>query len=114
MTATEQETRKRYRSLALDWGAARDNPRKANRIFKTHHALYKKIRDQDVGRAAIEGLLTDPEPAVRMLAATHVLPFDPVRGQQVLKELEAGVGEFSQDAKHTLIAFQAGRLDLDW
>jgi hypothetical protein len=111
---TEQDFRDRYRSLALDWAAAHDDPKKANRIFKTHHAFYKEIRNQEIGRLAIESLLDDPEPAVRVLAATHALPFSPAHGEHVLEELQRGSGVFAIDAKYTLISFRTGTLDLDW
>ena len=65
--------RAEYRSLAVEWGDARDSPEEANRVSRTHHALYKRIRDSPGGREAITGLLNDPVTAVRVLAATHSL-----------------------------------------
>jgi hypothetical protein len=75
-----------YRSLAVEWGEAWDTPENANRIFKAHHAFYKKIRGSAAGREAITGLLDDPVTAVRLLAATHSLAWEPDRSAKALPE----------------------------
>lgn len=77
--------RAEYRDLAVEWGQARDSPDQANRIFKMHHALYKRIRESAVGREAITGLLDDPVTAVRVLAATHSLAWEPSRAERALQ-----------------------------
>jgi hypothetical protein len=100
--------------MALEWAAARDDPKRANRIFKKHQAFYKEIRDLEDGKRALESLLGDPEPPVRLLAATHSLRLVPDLAQAVLAELERGAGVYAMDAKYTLINYRAGRLDLDW
>lgn len=114
MTAARAEIRDHYRGLALEWAAARSDPKKANRIFRRHHAYYKSIRDIPDGQQALLELLSDPEPSVRVLAATHALTFAPEPAGAVLSELEQGADVYAVDAKYTLINFRTGRLDLDW
>jgi hypothetical protein len=110
----EVNLRAPYRELAVDWDAARDNSKEANRIFKAHHALYKQIRDTTAGRQAITDLLDDPVTAVRLLAATHSLRWEPERAQVALQEIEREGNPYAVDAKWTLHSYRSGKLDLDW
>ena len=80
--------RAEYRALAVEWGDARDSPDQVNRIFKAHHALCKRVRESAAGREAITGLLDDPVTAVRVLAATHSLAWEPSRAGRALQEIE--------------------------
>lgn len=114
MSASEIEIADRYRELTMKWAALRDNPKKANRIFKSHHAYYKEIRDLPQGQRALRSLLTAPEVPVRLLAATHSLRFAPNEAEPVLMELERTDDVYAMDAKYTLMTFRAGRLNLDW
>lgn len=114
MSLDEAEIRDRYRTLALEWAAAKHDPRKANRLFRNHHDFYKEMRDLEVGHRVIESLLDDPEPPVRLLAATHALPFASTRAERVLNDLEHASGDYAVDAKYTLINYRSGRLNLDW
>ena len=106
--------REEYRSLAVEWSEAQGSPEQANRIFKAHHALYKRIRDSTDGREAITGLLDDPVTAVRMLAATHSLAWEPDRAAQALQEIEQESSLYAVDAKWALRSFRNGQLNLDW
>ncbi|SRR5258708_1426950 len=106
--------RAEYRSLAVEWSEAQDSPEQANRVFKAHHALCKRIRDSAVGREAITGLLDDPVTAVRMLAAMHSLAWEPDRAAQALQEIEQESSLYAVDAKWTLRSFRNGKLNLDW
>jgi hypothetical protein len=106
--------RAEYRALAVEWAAARDSPDQANRIFKAHHALYKRIRDSAAGREAITGLLDDPVTAVRVLAATHSLAWEPDQAAQALQEIEQESSPYAADAKWTLRSYRNGKLNLDW
>jgi Domain of unknown function (DUF2019) len=112
--ANEVDLRVQYRDLAVDWDAARDNPDEANRIFKAHHALYRRLRDTPAGRRAITGLLDDPVTPVRLLAATHSLQWEPDRAQLVLQEIEQEGNPYAVDAKWTLRSYHNGKLNLDW
>ena len=106
--------RAEYRALAVEWDEARDSPDRANRAFKAHHALYKRIRDSAAGRQAITGLLDDPVTAVRVLAATHSLAWDHVQAEQALQEVEQESSPYAVDAKWILRSFRNGKLNLDW
>ena len=106
--------RAEYRALAVEWGEARDTPDQANRIFKAHHAVYKRIRDSAAGREAIIELLDDPVTAVRVLAATHSLAWEPDRAARALREIEQESSPYSVDAKWTLRSYRNGKLNLDW
>jgi hypothetical protein len=114
-TGTAAALRAQYRALVIDWDAAKGTPGKANQIFSTHHALYKRLRDWPAGREAITGLLDDPVTAARLVAATHSLRWEPERAQRVLEEIEQQpAGLYAVDAKWTLRPYRAGTLNLDW
>src|SRR4051794_11539181 len=106
--------RTEYRALAKVWDAARSDPKKANTIFKKHHALYKLLRETGDGRAAIAGLLDDPVTPVRSLAATHSLAWEPDRAQRVLEQIAQEMSTYGTTAKYTLMEYREGTLDLDW
>jgi hypothetical protein len=114
MSNAEDEIRDRYRELALEWASLRDDPKKANRVFKRHHAYYKEIRGLAEGQRALRALLSDPEVPVRLLAATHSLLFAAKDAEAVLTKLQDGGGIYAMDAKYTLIGFRTGKLNLDW
>ena len=114
MTTTPREVLDPYRALALEWAALRDDPKKANRAFRKHHAYYKEIRDLPDGRRALLTLLGDAEVPVRLLAATHALPFAAADAEPILVALESSDDIYAMDAKNTLLSFREGRLSLDW
>jgi hypothetical protein len=113
MTTTD-EIRRRYRDEVLAWADAQGGPRKANKLFKKHHAYYKSIRDLAEGQQAMLSLLNDAEIAVRVMAATHLLPYAPDLAVPVLERAEREGGIMSIDAKYTLISFHNGSLNLGW
>jgi len=114
-TDTVTALRAQCRALVIDWDAAKDTPGKANEIFNTHHALYKRLHVSPAGREAITGLLDDPATAVRLAAATHSLQWAPERAQRVLEEIEQlPASLYAVDAKWILRSYHAGTLDLDW
>lgn len=106
--------RDRYRSLAIEWDEARDDPREANRIFDALHTLYKELRDTIDGREAILSLLEDPITAVRLAAATHSLGWEPAHAVRVLEEIEQESNLHAVTAKWTLRSYRSGKLDLNW
>ena len=103
-----------YLRSALEWGAAANDSRKANPLFERNHSLYKRMRETEAGRDAISRLMTDPEPAVRLLAATHSLAWRGDEAVAVLEEIERGGGLTGTTAKYTLKGYRAGSLNLDW
>jgi hypothetical protein len=104
-----------YRALAIEWDAAQGSTQQANRAFSALHICYKRLRDSPAGRQATIGLLDDPATAVRLLAATHCLAWEPARAQQVLEGIEQdpAAGLYAVDAKWTLRTYRQGKLDLD-
>lgn len=68
----------------------------------------------EVGHRVIESLLDDPEPPLRLLAATHALPLASARAAAVVSVLEHAGGDYTADAKYTLNNYRSGRLSLDW
>ncbi|HLX51222.1 MAG TPA: DUF2019 domain-containing protein [Streptosporangiaceae bacterium] len=104
----------RYRTLAVEWDEARENPDEANSIFKVHHSVYKILRDTPEGREAIISFMEDPLTPVRLLAATHSLQWQPAQAQAVLEEIMQQTNPYATDAKWTLRSYRNGKLDLDW
>jgi hypothetical protein len=115
-TADDRMTamRSQYREMAVAWDEARDDPKKANRIFDALHALYKDLRTTADGRLAIVSLLEDPVTAVRLSAATHSLGWQPAKAEQVLEEIEQEGSLHAVSAKWTLRSYRSGKLNLDW
>ena len=105
--------RDQYRALVVEWDEARDNPREANRLFDSIHALYKELRSSEDGRRAIVSLLDDPITAVRMTAASHSLAWEP-KAEQVLEDIEHEGNLHAVTAKWTLRSYRSGKLNLDW
>jgi hypothetical protein len=82
-------------------------------LFDQLYAYYRELRESGMGRSAISSLLEDPEPAVRLISATHSLPWDSERATAVLEELEQQPGLHAVSAKWTLREYRRGRLNLD-
>ena len=99
-----------YRDLALRWARAVHCFDEATRLEREHRALYRRLRTTEAGRAAISSLLDDPEPAVRVLAATHSLEWEPDRSTAVLRALAESGGRFAVDALWALRSHAAGQL----
>jgi hypothetical protein len=116
MSAAVASFRAGYRALAIEWDAAQGSTQEANRTFSALHVCYTRLRDSPSGREAITGLLDDPATAVRLLAATHCLAWEPARAQKVLEDIEQdpAAGLYAVDAKWTLRSYRQGKLDLDW
>ena len=78
--------------------------------LRDHEAV---VRESGEGREAVEALLDDPRPTVRLWAATAALSWDEPRARQVLVEIRekpTPYGLNSINAKQTLLALDAGRL----
>ena len=104
----------RYLQTALDWAAASDSARKANRVFDLNHRLSKQLRETEAGRAAIAALMHHPVAAVRLLAASDSLASYEAEAVAVLEALMREPGLLAVSAEHTLKAYREGTLDLDW
>lgn len=114
MSVSTQDIVDRYRGLALEWAALQDKPGYANRVFERHHAFYKEVRSLPEAQSALRALLDDPSPAVRMLAATHLLPIAPTEAEPVLLTLVDAGTIYGFDAKYVLLQFHEGKLNFDW
>ena len=70
----------KYEQNARDWDQAVSDVRKANALFDRTHGLYKRLRANREGRLGIAALLTDPNPGVRVMAATTAQNLRPFCG----------------------------------
>lgn len=104
-----------YQQCARDWAAVvGTDAKRANALFDRLHTLAMEIRRSADGRAGLEGLLSEEETGVRLLVATEWLAWDAPRARSVLAAIEHAGKSHSLSAKHTLPAYEAGTLDLDW
>ena len=88
--------------------------RRWNRLVDRLRDQEAVVRESAEGRAAVEALLDDPRPTVRLWAATATLSWDEPRARDVLVEIRekpTPYGLNSINAKQTLLALDAGRLD---
>ena len=113
-----------YRKTAVMWDSLhaiaemrkKGASKRANAVFRVNHSLYRRLRSSAIGRNAVEELMRDPAEGVRLLAATHVLPWNPgeaVGILQAIQESTDGRGH-AFAAAETLRVFRSGKLDLDW
>ncbi len=99
--------------LAGDQGFV-SSTRRWNRLVDRLRDQEAVVRESAEGRAAVEALLDDPRPTVRLWAATATLSWDEPRAREVLVEIReqpTPYGLNSINAKQTLLAFDAGRPD---
>jgi hypothetical protein len=89
-----------------------------NKLLARSHVLAKQLKASEEGRNALESLLDHPTPDVRASAATYTLMWNPEQAVPVLEDLVSKRGrEFGLiplEAEYTLIAFRAGKLNMDW
>lgn len=93
-----------------------DNPRRWERLVTDWSAERRTLAASAEGRAAIEGLMDDPRPAVRLWSAAAVLFWDPEAARPVLTAIRDYPLQYdlhSITAKHTLLDFDAGTLGPD-
>ncbi len=90
-----------------------DNERRWNRLVSSLGDARAELERTDDGRAAIEGLMSDPRATVRLWSAAAVLFWDEAQARPVLEEIREGPVRYdlhSITAKHTLLEYDAGRL----
>ena len=104
----------KYLETALRWDELQSDAGAANAEFTENHRLYKILRGTHGGRDGIEGLMTHPNVAVRLTAATHSLAWAPEAATSTLEAIQSGFGQRAVSAKYTLLSFRAGELNLDW
>ena len=109
----------RYERALRAW-AAGERPsselpaRRSNALVREAQRQQKRLRSSAAGRAAIELLMADPDPLVRLWAATHALQWNAVAACEALARLRDGDREGSFDARMVLERHAAGTLNLDW
>ncbi|WP_169791508.1 DUF2019 domain-containing protein [Sandaracinus amylolyticus] len=86
------------------------DPRKANRAARELTRLWKQIRRSDEQLAEFVELLGHEALSVRLWAATHLLPIDPLRAERAIEELTREPGILGFGARMTLQEWRAGRL----
>jgi hypothetical protein len=100
-------------ALAGDQGHT-SSVRRWNRLVDRQQAERQVLQASPEGRSAIAALMDDPRPTVRLWSASAALFWDEAQARSSLEELReapARYGLHSITAKHTLIEFDAGRLD---
>lgn len=80
-----------YEQIVRDWDKNANNPRKANRLFDRAHNLFKRLRDSEQGHAGIAALMNDPNPGVRVTAASHSLRWQEAEAIATLETLDNDV-----------------------
>jgi hypothetical protein len=103
-----------YERTALRWEELQAHPADANKVFDENHSIYKQLREHEEGRLCIARLMAHESPAVRLLAATHSLAWQPEPAAETLEAIEREGGLRAVTAKWTLRSYRAGKLDLDW
>ncbi|MEX2140345.1 MAG: hypothetical protein WD894_13865 [Pirellulales bacterium] len=101
-----------YRDGAAQTGTS--IPQVANAGHDRLHSCFKQLRTTEVGRAAIEKLMADENPHVRLWAAAHSLTWASDRARPVLAELAKSAGPGSFDAEMTLKEFDKGNLSYNY
>jgi hypothetical protein len=97
------ETASAYRDTIVEWAQTPNSRAKAaNRLFDRHQALGEELSASAGGRAAIERLLEDDVPEVRMVAATRALRWDERRARPVLEAIRDSDHAHSMTAEFTL------------
>ena len=114
MKANVKELVDAYRSTAVAWDALQGDAAKANPLFDRLQQIYKQLRTDNAGRDGISALMDDPNVGVRVMAATHALPWAPAKASKVLESIQSEPGLHAVSAKSTLKSFREGRLNLDW
>jgi hypothetical protein len=105
-----------YRNLAYAWGSTSDaDPKTKNKTYLQLHAVQKSLATTVEGQEAIALLMNDPDPWVRLSAASHSLRWSEARARTVLEALRDEDGSMAGfDAKYVLREHDAGRLSFDF
>jgi uncharacterized protein DUF2019 len=103
-----------YEALSLEWDAAQNNAKKANKLFDAKRSIASKLRGTKEGRQGLETLLQHENRGVRMSAAGAALAWDSEPAIATLEELSSPRGRHTLDAETTLREYRAGRMRFDW
>ena len=81
-----------FRATAIAWNEPTSSVRESNRLISRLGDFIALLMDTQEGRRALESLMTDSEPAVRLMAARSCLEWIPSAAVPVLEEIERGRG----------------------
>jgi hypothetical protein len=110
-----RQTLSEMAELAGDSGHP-SNRRRWDRLVTQWLADRKVLAGSEAGRAAVAAMMDDPRPTVRLWTAAATLFWDPEAARPVLveiREFPLSYDLHAITAKHTLLEFEAGRLDDD-
>lgn len=102
-----------YREAATQHGiaTASGDPVTANGYADRLAEIYSELRGRGYGaQSLLIPLLDDPQPGVRLWAASHALDFASPAGERTLIGLAADPGFINVSAEATLQEWRAGRL----
>lgn len=102
-----------YRILAIATETTQE-PKPQRRWFKRLHVVYKVLREDPEGRAAIRLLVSDGDPHVRLCAASHCLAWWPEEARKELEKLSEQATLGGLAAEYTLKEFDKGSLTFDF
>lgn len=98
-----------YRRAIADWGALGASGKEADRVVPRFLAAYHELVKTAGGREAIDRLRGDEDPWVRMVAASHSIPWAEAEAREVLVALRDDVrGGPGSDALLTLMQIDNG------
>ena len=103
-----------YREAAIHAAnTATSDPSESNKWARQGRTCYMELRNSIEGRDGIVALMSDENPYVRTLAASHSLQWTPERARNVLKEIWESNGPGAFEAKWTLREYDGGTLIFD-
>jgi hypothetical protein len=105
--------RNEYRRRIMERSAA-DSIARGNRLTLELQRYVLEVRETQPGRAAIESLMGDPDPDVRLNAARDTLKWNPEIALPVIGATSQGAGLRAFEAGAILRLYRNGTLDLDW
>jgi len=108
-----RQTLEEMAELAGEHGHQPDNERRWKRLVDELGVARAELETSPAGRSAIADLMTDPRPTVRLWSAAAVLFWDEAAARptlEAIREEPIRYGLHSITAKHTLLAYDAGRL----
>ena len=103
MSSQIDDTAAAYRDTVVEWAQTPNSRAKAaNQLFARYQALGEELSASAEGRTAIERLLDDDVPEVRMVAATRALGWDERRARPVLEAIRDSDHPHAMTADFTL------------
>jgi hypothetical protein len=102
-----------FRQAAIEAGDLSDS-KAQNRAAQRMQECYKALRTSEKGKLGIIGLMSDPDPGVRLSAAARCLLWVPDQARAVLEALYSEPFPVSFEAEMALKQFEKGNLSFDF